>query len=110
VHTSNLITLGRHALINDDIGKLSYDLDLAHKIRNKDSAIFLQLIKRVGFSWVRKKHKQPTIGKITQGNEKEFKYAHANLHKSANLGVLGLGLNCSSYVAKSANPPECHGL
>jgi hypothetical protein len=84
VHTSTRITCERHAQVNDDIGKLSYDLDLAHNIRNKVNAIFLQLINHVGCSWVREKHKQPTIRKVTLGNAKEFKNAHAILDKYMN--------------------------
>jgi hypothetical protein len=84
VDTSIWITCGKHALVNDDIGKLSYDLDLARKIRNKVSANFLQLINHVGCSWVKEKHKQPTIRKITLGNAKEFKYAYAILEKYRN--------------------------
>jgi hypothetical protein len=76
--------LVRDALVNNDIGNLSYDLDFAHKIRNKVSAIFLQLINHVGCSYVREKHKQPTIRKITIGNAKEFKYVHVILDKCMN--------------------------
>jgi hypothetical protein len=66
-------------LVNNNIRKLSYDLDLAHKIRNKVS--FLQLINHVGCSWVREKHKQSTTRNITLDNAKELKYAHAILDK-----------------------------